>query len=160
MGFRNMVEGCVTVSCPNLLKTMWEKEKLIVTSKFSFSNSFFYLFKELSSIFSKFEIVVCKLFHFQRVYWYMYTKYGVLTDAHFLHLTCNNREARLPKLMLLHPLGHTFAIMGYKFSNRELLEVTDIKRLNLSCVNKGTHRSSRTIISKLNSEIYPILYFI
>ena len=43
--------------------------------------------------------------------------------------------------MLLCPLEGTFVIMGYKFNNQELLEVTDIKRLNLSFVNKVTHRS-------------------
>ena len=45
----------------------WEKEKLLITSNFSFSHSVFYLFGELSAIFVKFEIVVCKLFHFGRV---------------------------------------------------------------------------------------------
>ena len=50
-----------------LLKTLWEKEKLLVTSNFSFSHSVFYLFGELNAIFSKFEIVVCKLFKFGRV---------------------------------------------------------------------------------------------
>ena len=64
-----------------------------------------------------------------------------VTDAHFLRLAHNNREAGLPKLMLLRPLGRTFVIMGYNFNNRELLEVTDIKIFNLSFVNKGTHRS-------------------
>ena len=39
-----------------------EKEKLLVTSNFSFSHSVFYLFGELSAIFNKLEIVVCKLF--------------------------------------------------------------------------------------------------
>ena len=48
----------------SLLKTLWEKEKLLVMSNFSFSHSVFYLFGELSSIFVKFEIVVCKLFQF------------------------------------------------------------------------------------------------
>ena len=43
--------------------------------------------------------------------------------------------------MLPRPLGRTFVIMGYKFNNRELLEVTDIKRLNFTFVNMGTHRS-------------------
>ena len=43
--------------------------------------------------------------------------------------------------MLLRPLGRTFVIMGYKFNNQELLDETDIKRLNMSFVNKGTHRS-------------------
>ena len=51
----------------SLLKTLWEKEKLLVTSNFSFSHSVFYLFKEHSAIFIKFEIVVCKLFQFGRV---------------------------------------------------------------------------------------------
>ena len=48
-------------------KTLWEKEKLLVTSNFSFSHSVFYPFGELSTIFIKFEIVVCKLFQFGRV---------------------------------------------------------------------------------------------
>ena len=44
------------------LKTLWEKEKLLVTSNFSFSHSVYYLYGEVSAIFIKFEIVVCKLF--------------------------------------------------------------------------------------------------
>ena len=50
-----------------LLKTPWEKEKLLVTSNFSFFHSVFYPFGVLSAILIKFEIVVCKLFHFGRV---------------------------------------------------------------------------------------------
>ena len=46
---------------------MWEKEKLLVTSNFSFSHSVFYMFGELSAIFVKFEIVVCKFFQFGTV---------------------------------------------------------------------------------------------
>ena len=38
---------CITI----LLKTLWKKEKLLVTSNFSFSHSVFYPFEELSSIF-------------------------------------------------------------------------------------------------------------
>ena len=41
----------------SLLKTLWEKEKLLVTSNFSFSHSVFYPFGELSAIFMNFEIV-------------------------------------------------------------------------------------------------------
>ena len=48
----------------SLLKTLWEKEKLLVTSNFSFSHSVFYPFGELSAMFIKFEIVVCKLSQF------------------------------------------------------------------------------------------------
>ena len=47
-----------------LLKTLWEKEKLLVTSNFSFSHSVFSPFGELSVIFIVFEIVSCKLFEF------------------------------------------------------------------------------------------------
>ena len=43
-------------------KKNWEKEKLLVTSNFSLSHSVFYLFREHSANFIKFEIVVCKLF--------------------------------------------------------------------------------------------------
>ena len=50
----------------SLLKTLWEKEKLLVTSNFSFSHSVFYSFWELFAIFIKFEIVVCKSFQFGR----------------------------------------------------------------------------------------------
>ena len=51
----------------SLLKTLWEKEKLLVTSNFSFSHSVFYPFGELSAFFFELEIVVCKLFQFGRV---------------------------------------------------------------------------------------------
>ena len=47
-----------------LLETPWEKEKLLVTSNFSFSHSVFYPFGELSAVFVKFEILVCTLFQF------------------------------------------------------------------------------------------------
>ena len=55
------------VCSTSLLKTLWEKEKLLVTSNFSFSHSVFYLFEELSDIFNKIEIVICRLFQFGRV---------------------------------------------------------------------------------------------
>ena len=48
----------------SLLKTLWEKKKLLVTSNFFFSHSVFYPFIEISAILIKFEIVVCKLFQF------------------------------------------------------------------------------------------------
>ena len=48
----------------SLLKTLREKEKLLVTSNLSFSHSVFYPFGELSAIFIKLKIVVCNLFEF------------------------------------------------------------------------------------------------
>ena len=54
--------------CRKLLsKTLWEKEKLLVTSNFSFSHSVFYSSGKLSAIFIKLKIVVCKPFEFRRV---------------------------------------------------------------------------------------------
>ena len=50
------------------LKTLWEKEKLLVTSNFSFSHSVFHPFEKLSSIFINLKIVFCKRCQFGRVY--------------------------------------------------------------------------------------------
>ena len=55
------------VCSTRLLKTMWEKEKLLITSNLSFFHSVFYPFGVVSTIFIKFETVVCKLFQFGRV---------------------------------------------------------------------------------------------
>ena len=52
------------VCSTSLWKTLWEKEKLVVTSNFFLSHSVFYPFGKLSANFIKFEIVVCKLFQF------------------------------------------------------------------------------------------------
>ena len=46
---------------------LWEEEKLLITSNFSFSQSVFYLFEEISAIFVKYEIIICKVFQFGRV---------------------------------------------------------------------------------------------
>ena len=51
----------------SLLKILWEKEKLHVTSNFSFYHRVFSPFGELSVISINFKIVVCKLFQFGRV---------------------------------------------------------------------------------------------
>ena len=55
------------VCSPSRLKTLWEKEKLLGTSNFSFSHSVFYPFGELFTIFIKSQDVVCKLFQFGSV---------------------------------------------------------------------------------------------
>ena len=44
----------------NLLKTLWEKEKLLIKSNFSFSHSVFYPYEELSATLSKVKTVTCK----------------------------------------------------------------------------------------------------
>ena len=55
------------VCSTSLLKTLWENEKLLVTSNFSFSHNVFCSFLELSAIFIQSKIVVCKLSQFGRV---------------------------------------------------------------------------------------------
>ena len=47
--------GFLRVCSTSLLKTLWEKEKLLVTSNFSSSHSVFCSFLELSTVFIKFE---------------------------------------------------------------------------------------------------------
>ena len=64
----------VHVCSTSLLKTLWEKEELLIRSNFSFSHSVFYPFGELSAIFIKFEIVICKLFHVGSVENFSYGK--------------------------------------------------------------------------------------
>ena len=59
--------GFLHVCRKRLLKALWEKEKLLVTSNFSFSRSVFHPFKELFAIFIEFEIVVWKFFQFEGV---------------------------------------------------------------------------------------------
>ena len=44
------VSGSFVFACQSLLKTLWEKEKLLVKSNFSFSHIVFYPFGELSTI--------------------------------------------------------------------------------------------------------------
>ena len=65
------------------MKTPWEKEKLLVTSNFSFSHSVFYLSEELSAIFINFEIVVSKLFQFGRVLNLSFGKGIIYRDENF-----------------------------------------------------------------------------
>ena len=55
------------VCSTSLLKTRWEKEKLLVTSNFSLSHSVFYTFRKLFVIFIKSEIVIWKHFQFGSV---------------------------------------------------------------------------------------------
>ena len=60
--------GFLRVCSTSPLKTLWEKEKLLVTSNFSFSHTVSYPFGELSASFIKFRFVVCELFQFGRVW--------------------------------------------------------------------------------------------
>ena len=55
------------VCSTSLLKTLWEKEKLLMLSNFSFSHSVFQQFGELPAIFVKLGIGFCKFSQFRRV---------------------------------------------------------------------------------------------
>ena len=59
--FSRMSPGILHVCSTSLLKTLWEKEKFIVVSNFSFSHIVFYPFGELSTIFIEFKIALCKV---------------------------------------------------------------------------------------------------
>ena len=74
-------------------KTLLEKEKLLITSYFSFSHS---VFKRLLLQSRKNKGLFGK--GLNNAIW-------VLMDAHFLRLAHRNRKAGLPKLSLLCPLG-------------------------------------------------------
>ena len=54
------------ISSTSLLKTLQEKEKLLVTRNFSFSHSVFLPFGKLTTVFIKFQIVICKLRQFSK----------------------------------------------------------------------------------------------
>ena len=51
----------------HLLKTLGEKEKLLLTSNSSFSHNVFYPLGQPFATFIKLKIVVCKLFQFEKV---------------------------------------------------------------------------------------------
>ena len=59
-----LILTCLQNKC---FETLWEKEKLLITSNFSFSHRFFYTFEKLPTIFIKSKIAICKLFLFGRV---------------------------------------------------------------------------------------------
>ena len=50
------------VCSKSVLQTLLEKKKLLITNNFSFSRSVFFLFGQLSAIFIKVKIFICKLF--------------------------------------------------------------------------------------------------
>ena len=55
------------VCSTSILKTLWEKDKLLVMSNLSFSHRVFDPLGELSAIFTKLSIVVCRIIEFGSV---------------------------------------------------------------------------------------------
>ena len=70
------------VCSAGLLKTLWEKEKLLAASNFSFSHNVFYHFGKLSAIFIKFRIIVCKFFEFGGVQNLTFGKKFILSQGY------------------------------------------------------------------------------
>ena len=67
----------------NLLKNTMEKNNLLVLTNSSFFYSVFYCFRELPAIFIKFQIVVCKPFHFKKTLNFLF---GKVPSSHSLAL--------------------------------------------------------------------------
>ena len=108
----------------------WEKEKLLVTSNFSFSQSFFYPFEELSVIFIKFEIVVCKFYQFGRVWNLSFEKGFRQNKTMVLHVYLwplivssvqfNSLISFIKNLLLANLFGHTSTTLRGSCFNYQL----------------------------------------
>ena len=86
------------------VQILWKhcgKKKSLTTSNFSFSHSVLYLFRELSIIFIKFEIVICNLFQFRRVYNLSFWK-GLIVPFFQIYL--------VPECFLRSPLFQVFLL--------------------------------------------------
>ena len=84
------------VYCTSHMKTLWEKEKLLAMSNFSFSHSVFYLFEDLSAVFIKSEIVACKLFQFGRVHNLSFGKGLRLNELQSVYSPLPNNPVLIP----------------------------------------------------------------
>ena len=88
----------------SLLKILWKKEKLLVTSNYSFSHSVFYPFEEISSIFIEFEIVICKLFQFKRVQNFSFGKGLIQKRIGFQMIACYHGHLAFANKCVTHIL--------------------------------------------------------
>ena len=108
------------VCCRSLLKTLGEKEKLLVTSNFSFSHSVFYLLEELSAIFIKSKIVVSQSFEFGRVKNLSFGK-GLRQSVPIISLMgtknlsmCQHREYHHPPAWSNYPLFYIDRLLCFR----------------------------------------------
>ena len=77
------------VCSTGLLKTLSEKEELLVTSNFSFSHSVSYPYEELSFIFIKFKTVGCKLFKFGSLKYVVWERVNPFTNQSMFLCVCS-----------------------------------------------------------------------
>ena len=115
----------------NLLKTLWKKEKLLVTSNCSSSHSVFNLFWEISTIFFKFKNVVYELFQFENIYNLFFGK-GLKPIVKYLFIGQSRSQIRLhvlSSLILIYTvhkrsLSHAWQLQGY------IVEIFTLKLFN------------------------------
>ena len=69
----------------NLLKTLWEKEKMLLMNNITFSYSFFYPFGKFSTIFINLKIIVCSLLLWKSIKFVVWERINpVLHNLEFL----------------------------------------------------------------------------
>ena len=101
--------------CSTSLWKHWEKEKLVVTCHFSFSH-----IGELSAIFIKLEIVICKPFQFGRVYNFVWKRLIFAEDncTGSFNPFPNDKFQTLPNWKTLQMTISNFDNNGWKFSKQ------------------------------------------
>ena len=131
------------VCCTSLLKTLWEKKKLLLTSNFSFSHSVFFSFGELSVIFHQNQN--CCL---QTLSVWKSLKFDVWERVKFL---CTNNSNSTPAFRLekcLFPKRQIF----HSSKLKEFAE--DNSKLNEKVLHKGTKHCGKRRNCLLQA-IYP-----
>ena len=78
----------------NSFETLWEKEKLLISSNFSSSHSVFYPLEQLSAIFLESKIFVCLLFHFGTVQNLLFRK-GLIQQHKILSFNPHSDKTKL-----------------------------------------------------------------
>ena len=97
-GFQSLSEGLnpfpnkpwfLHVWSTSILKTLWEKKKLLVTSNFSVSYSVFYPVGELSANGIKIRIVICKVFQFWKLLTFVWERVNPFPNMSLFLRVCH-----------------------------------------------------------------------
>ena len=107
------------------MRTLCEKEKLLVTSNFFFSHRVFYPFGKLSAVFIKSKVVVCKLFKRGSVYNLSFRKGLMLT----LFSACIFQH--------IYPVWEIIAYLFYALPTVTILNDSEKKKKKTSENNSG-----------------------
>ena len=109
------------VCSTSLLKTLWEKEKLLVTSNFSFSHSVFYMFGEFFAIMIKIETVIWKSFSLKFDVWERIYQSPYKPD--FKQLSGRKKLHKWYPKFLPSPLTH-YQMTNFRLFQTESLQMT------------------------------------